>query len=144
MGKDGGHRTEILLYGEVLERLTSLQGLKMFYYSTWDTSIKEHFSRFKDNYNQKKESKSKNFLSTNYLNLNDIFNDEDACPLKKILRKFMDCKRIKEKDLLININFSSKKNPEIPGEKQGDNGEILIDPDFEEIFPRSCYRDYNP
>lgn len=62
MGKDGGHRTEILLYGEVLERLTSLQGLKMFYYSTWNTSIKEHFSRFKDNYNQKKESKSKNFL----------------------------------------------------------------------------------
>ena len=111
MGKDGGHRTEILLYGEVLERLTSLQGLKMFYYSTWDTSIKEHFSRFKDNYNQKKESKSKNFLPTNYLNLNDIFNDVD----------------VKEKDLLININFSSKKNPEIPGEKQGDNGEILID-----------------
>ena len=128
MGKDGGHRTEILLYGEVLERLTSLQGLKMFYYSTWDTSIKEHFSRFKDNYNQKKESKSKNFLPTNYLNLNDIFNDVD----------------VKEKDLLININFSSKKNPEIPGEKQGDNGEILIDPDFEEIFPRSFYRDYNP
>lgn len=84
-------------------------------------------------------------LSTNYLNLNDIFNDVDVCPfLKKILRKFMDCKRIKEKDLLININFYSKKNPEIPGEKQGDNGEILIDPDFEEIFPRSCYRDYNP
>ena len=30
------------------------------------------------------------------------------------------------------------------GEKQGINGEILVDPDFAEIFPRTCYRDYNP
>ena len=145
MGKDGGHRTEILLYGEVLERLTSLQGLKMFYYSTWDTSIKEHFLKFKNNYNQKGEAKSGNILPINYLNLNEIFNDKDVCPfLKKILRKFMNCKSIKEKDLLININFSSKKNPETLDEKQGDNGEILIDPDFKEIFPRTYYRDYNP
>ena len=64
---DGGKRTEILLYGEALEKLTSLQGLKMFYYSTWETSINEHFLKFKDNY--KSESKS----LCDYLNLDDIY-----------------------------------------------------------------------
>ena len=43
----GEHRTEILLYGEVLEKLTILQGLKMFYYSIWNDSIKGHFSNLK-------------------------------------------------------------------------------------------------
>ena len=57
-GMDGRHRTEILLYGEILEELTSLQGLKMFYYSTWKTSIKEHFLKFKDNYKSEIEIKN--------------------------------------------------------------------------------------
>jgi hypothetical protein len=57
-GMDGRHKTEILLYGEVLEKLTSLQGLKMFYYSTWKTSIKEHFLKFKDNYKSEIEIKN--------------------------------------------------------------------------------------
>ena len=66
-GKDGGHRTEILLYGEVLEKLTSLQGLKMFYYSTWKTSIKEHFFLFKDNYKLIRENNAGNIFLDNYL-----------------------------------------------------------------------------
>ena len=38
-GKDGGHRAEILLYGQVLERISCIQGLKMFYKSTWNIII---------------------------------------------------------------------------------------------------------
>ena len=47
VGKDGCHRTEILLYGEVLERLKCIQGLKMFYKLTWKNSIVNHFLDFK-------------------------------------------------------------------------------------------------
>ena len=65
--KDGGHRTEILLYREVLEKLTSLQGLKMFYYSTWKTSIKEHFFLCKDNYKLIRENNSGIIFLDNYL-----------------------------------------------------------------------------
>ena len=142
-GMDGGHRTEILSYGEVLEKLTSLQGLKMFYYSTWKTSIKEHFLKFKDNY--KSEIEIKNNSLFNFLNLEEILKDNDVCPFfRKIIKKFIEFKNVKAKDIYIDVNFSSKKNPEISDEEQGENKEILIDLNYEEFYPRSYYKDYNP
>ena len=138
-GENRGHKTEILLYGEVLERLTSLQGLKMFYYSTWETSIKDHFSKFKDNY------KSENNSLCDYLNLDEILKDDGVCPFfRKILKKFIEFKNIEKKDRYIDINFSSKKNQEISSEKHGDNKEILINLNYEEFYPRLYYRDYYP
>ena len=142
-GVDGGHRAEILLYGEVLEKLTSLQGLKMFYYSTWKTSIKEHFLKFKDNY--KSEIEIKNNSLYNFLNLDEILKDSDVCPFfRKIMKKFIEFKNIKAKDMYIDVNFSSNKNPEISGEEQGENKEKLIDLNYEEFYPRKYYKDYNP
>ena len=143
-GKDGGHRTEILLYGEVLEKLTSLQGLKMFYYSTWKTSIKEHFFQFKDNYKLIRDNNSGNIFLDNYLDLKKVMDDKDVCPFfKNIIKKFIKCHNIKDKDMYINIRFSSKKNPELLYENE-DIGEILINPDYEEFYPRTYYKDYNP
>ena len=142
-GMDGGHRTEILLYGEVLEKLTSLQGLKMFYYSTWKTSIKDHFLKFKDNY--KSEIEIKNNSLCDFLRLDEIIKDNEVCPFfRKIMKKLIEFKNIKAKDMYIDVNFSSKKNPEISGEEQGENKEILIDLNYEEFYPRHYYRDYNP
>jgi hypothetical protein len=140
---DGRHKTEILLYGEVLEKLTSLQGLKMFYYSTWKTSIKEHFLKFKDNY--KSEIEIKNNSLCHLLKLDEILEDNEVCPfLRKILKKFIEFKNIKAKDMYIDVNFSSKKNSEISGEKQAENKENLIDLNYEEFYPRQYNRDYNP
>lgn len=45
--------------------------------------------------------------------------------------------------MYINIKFSSKKNPELLNENE-DIGEILINPDYEEFYPRTYYKDYNP
>ena len=46
--------------------------------------------------------------------------------------------------MYIDVNFSSKKNSEISGEKQAENKDILIDLNYEEFYPRQYNRDYNP
>ena len=139
-GKDGGHRTEIFLYGEVLERLTSLQGLKMFYKSTWQTSIDEHLSQFKNNYKSELKDESSNYLM-NYLKLDKISTDDDVCPFfKKILKKFIDFKKIKKSEIYIDIDFTSKKEPN----EETEGNELYINLNYEEYFDRENFRDYNP
>ena len=136
-GKDGGHRTEILLYGEVLERLTCIQGLKMFYKSTWEKSIDEHFTDFKDNY--KKELK-KNPLGGSYFDLSEVFKDPDVCPFfKKLLEKFIKHKNIKNNNLAIDLNYSAKKK----SESLDNDFDTKINPDYEITFKRSNTRDYS-
>ena len=144
-GKELGHRTEVLLYGEVLEKLTSLQGLKMFYKSTWETSIEEHFSLFKNNYISELKNKPGMYSANSYFDLNEIFGDEDICPFfKKILQKFIEFKNIKSKDLFIDVNYTSLKNPENYIEEQEGNSKIHINLNYEEHFDRDNSRDYNP
>ena len=132
--KDGGCKAEILLYGEALEKLTSLQGLKMFYKSTWETSIEKHFSNFKNNY-EKEIKNNPSYYSGSSFDLNKVFEDQDICPfLKKILRKFIQHKEINEdKDLMIDLNFYAKKGPEL-----SDNDlQTKINLNYEVYFPRS-------
>lgn len=138
-GKDGGRRTEILLYGQVLERLSCIQGLKMFYKSTWNTSIKKHFCDFNDNYGI--EKKNKEIDNESFFGLNIVFNDDDVCPFfKKILRKFTDCKNIKSEKALIDLKYSANKEPENCDNKL----ELNINLNFEEDMKRPNVRDYSP
>lgn len=138
-GKDGGHRAEILLYGQVLERISCIQGLKMFYKSTWNTSIKKHFCDFNDNYGI--EKKNKDIDNESFFGLNIVFNDDDVCPFfKKILRKFTDCKNIKSEKALIDLKYSANKEPENCDNKL----ELNINLNFEEDMKRPDVRDYSP
>jgi len=141
-GKDGGERTEIFLYGEILERLTCLQGLKMFYKSTWNTSIDKHLSDFKSNYSKEMYNKALK-SSVQCLALKEICKDDnkDVCSFfKKIIQKFLEHKQIEQKNLLINLTYSSKK------QSDSSNNEIdsQIDINYEKIYKRSNFKDYNP
>ena len=138
-GKDGGHRAEIFLYGEILERLTCIQGLKMFYKSTWENSIKNHFVSFKDNY-KKELKKASTVYGDSYFDLNEVFKDSDVCPFfKDLLRKFILHKKLKKNKLSINLNYSAKKEP---GFFYGDL-DTKINIDFELMFERGNIRDYS-
>ena len=138
-GKDGGHRTEILLYGEVLERLTCIQGLKMFYKSTWNNSIVNHFLDFKDNYKKQLENNS-SVLGGSYFDLSEVFDDPDVCSFfKKLLVKFIGHKNIKNNNLAIDLNYSAKKKS---GSLDNDfNTKINLD--YEINVKRSNVRDYS-
>jgi len=135
--KAGGHRAEIYLYREVLERLTCIQGLKMFYKSTWSNSIEGHFSDFKDNY--KKQLKTTSTVDGNsFFDLNEVFKDSDVCPFfKSLLKKFIQHKKIN--NLAINLNYSEKKEPE----SFDDDLDIRINIDYEMILERANIRDYS-
>jgi len=142
-GKDGGDRTEILLYGEVLKELTCLQGLKMFFKSTWNTSIdNNHFSDFINNYSKEISKKAlKN--SINYSDLKEIIEDggEDVCPFfKRIIQKFLECNKMNKKKVPIELNYSAKKK----SESSNNIIDTKIDINFEQTFERSNLKDYNP
>ena len=139
-GKDGGHRAEILLYGQVLERLSCIQGLKMFYKSTWNTSIQKHFSDFNENYGIGK--KNKQLIDVDYIfELKKVFEDDDVCPFfQKLLQKFIECKKIKDKKMLINLLYTANKKPENIEDKFG----LIINLNFEKHIKRSNIKDYSP
>ena len=137
---DGGHRTENLFYGDVLKILTSFQALKMFHYSTWQTSIEEYFEKINNNYKSNAKSITKKIQNL-YYNLEDIENNEDICPFfKKIFKKFLKSNNINDK-VIIDINYSSNRIPEF-GE---DNNNILsIDINYEEeCINRTNYKDHS-
>ena len=138
-GKDGCLRTEILLYGEVLERLTCIQGLKMFYISTWKKSIENHFLDFKDNYKKQLEN-NPSVLGGSYFDLKNVLKDPDVCSFfKRLLEKFIQHKNIKNNNLVIDLNYSVKKKSE--SLNNGFNTKINID--YEINFNRSNIRDYS-
>ena len=138
-GKDGCLRTEILLYGEVLERLTCIQGLKMFYKSTWKNSIVNHFLDFKDNYKKQLEN-NPSVSGGSYFDLKNALKDPDVCPFfKRLLEKFIQHKNIKNNNLTIDLNYSVKKKSE--SLNNGFNTKINID--YEINFKRSNIRDYS-
>ena len=138
-GKDGGHTTEIYLYGGILDELTALQSLKMFQFSTWETSIFNHANQFINNY---KDNISNLNLSDVYLDLNNILENKEFCPfIKNILKKFIKYNEIDKGDIFINTNFISKKTPETDDENMN---QILININYKEKFKRSNVRDCAP
>ena len=104
-------RSEILLYGEVLDNLKAMQALRMFYVDTYQTTIINHFKQFKNNYKEKQNKKENMRLET--LNYNDIMNDNNASPfLKSIIANFYDYHKIEHNEaIMFDPNFSSKKQP---------------------------------
>ena len=145
-GLDGGHRTEILLYGDILKKLTIKQAIKMFCFSTWEQTIEEHFSEFKNDYKTFfAKYESKNPLMNKKLNLKEILNNDDLCPFfKKIINKFIDCKKLTEFDMYIQPNFYESVRKMGEENKEEYNEEIMIDPNYEEFYPRGDNKDYSP
>ena len=135
-GLDGGHRAEILLYGEVLKNISTIQGIKMFYYSTWNTSIEEHFSNFKINYGTT--------FDNQYLDLKDILENDknnEICPFfKHIIKKFLEINNIKGHSIPLDLMFSSNKlddEDEEDEEKEEGNKKFMINLNYKEYYERN-------
>ena len=112
----------------------------MFYISTWNSSIQKHFSDFKDNYGLN-EKDSKSIFDASIFDLNKIFEEDDVCPFfKKILKKFNLFNNITDKNMLIDLRFSSNKT----SENSNDNLELKVNLSFEDSFPRPNIKDYSP
>ena len=112
----------------------------MFYKSTWNTSIQKHFSDFNENYGIGK--KNKQLIDVDYIfELKKVFEDDDVCPFfQKLLQKFIECKKIKDKKMLINLLYTANKKPENIEDKFG----LIINLNFEKHIKRSNIKDYSP
>ena len=90
---DGGHKAEIYLYGNILDKLYFEEALKMYDKSTWELSILEHLEQFNENNKSKhkieqinieqikKNEKIDNFMKEIFIQFNNFYKCNDKISL---------------------------------------------------------------
>ena len=102
---DGGHRAEIYLYGNILNRLYFGEALKMYDISTWTLSVLEHLDQFNENNKSISEIKQ---LSIEEINKNEKIDDF----MKQIFiqfNKFYKC----NDEIILNYTTSAERSNDI-------------------------------
>ena len=100
---DGGHKAEVLLYGNILSRIYFPQSLELFKLSNWDKTIPEHIKNFNSCRNKKQSFEN--------MEISKILNDNDYSEFYKLFVKKFKQFYMKENDNIIiyNNDTSSQK-----------------------------------
>ena len=100
---DGGHKAEVLLYGNILSRIYFPQSLELFKLSNWDKTIPEHIKNFNSCRNKKQSFEN--------MKISKILNDNDYSEFYKLFVKKFKQFYMKENDNIIiyNNDTSSQK-----------------------------------
>lgn len=102
---DGGHKLEIMLFGNIIYDIFISASLYIFTYSSWKKNIKEHLIDF-----IKLNSKKDNSIPIKSLKIKDIENNKDIPEfLILILEKYLKIKKIKNGIININTKYCSSR-----------------------------------
>ena len=118
---DGGEKAEVLLYGNLLTKISLGQSLELFKKDNWVQTIPEHIENFIDSKKYKKQ-----IVATN---LEKINNNNLYCDFFKILaKKFLEfCEKKNENIIILNYNTSASKNKENDNEEENKEGSLILD-----------------
>ena len=118
---DGGHKAEIFLYGDILNKIFFPQALELFKKSNWNKEIAEHIKSF-NNANKKIKDSFQTFT------INEIYFNDDFCEFFKIfIKKFIETVAVRSKDSIVfDNNASASRKPAYIQEKAIKN-EITFD-----------------
>ena len=98
---DTGHKGEIILYGDILNRIIFLQALELFKKSNWNKEIFEHIKSFNNAIKKTKDS-----FQT--FTLNEIYFNNDFCEFFKIfIKKFIETINVSSKNSIVFDNNAS-------------------------------------
>ena len=126
---DGGYRTEIYLYGKILNKLYFPQAYDMFKFSTWKLSIEDHLQKFNQNNQEKNE--------TQIIKMDNLMDDIDVCDfIKNILKEINDCLECNG-EIKFDLNFyTSYRAIEYNYKEINKPGILLFDySEYKEITP---------
>ncbi len=98
---DGGHKAEIFLYGDILNKIYFPQSLELFKKSNWNKEIEEHILSF-NNANKKIKDSYQIFT------INEIYFNDDFCEFFRIfIKKFIETVEVRSKDSIVFDNSAS-------------------------------------
>ena len=98
---DTSHKREIILFGDILNRIFFPQALELFKKSNWNKEIFEHIKNFNNAIKKIKDSFQK-------FTLNEIYFNNDFCEFFKIfIKKFIETINVSSKNSIVFDNNAS-------------------------------------
>ena len=104
---DGGHKLEILLFGDILTDINILASIDIFRISSWQKTIKEHLKRFIFLNSVKESEELKEERNKfNQIDVNEIENNNDYPPFfKKLIKYYAKIENIEGTKIQINTKY---------------------------------------
>ena len=123
---DGGHKLEILLFGEILGNIRAGASLDVFNSSSWNKTISQHLEDF-----MQLNQPNKNINPKQTLSLENLKENKDIPQfLIKLLEQHCKINCIDNGIIEINNQFSSSRITGVTSKNIDDNNNIIIDTDY--------------